>query len=220
MDGKIVNDRQERKLYAYSPVQHQQAFPEPVVSPQPSLGQFPPQAVSPESIARETFPHQSLWIGPQSPNLRDTPDYDRAHDSHRGLMGHAPVNDTYSKVPDVHVVNRPTAGALPESGPLMLRIMKSRWSMIACLVIGVAGAIGHHFLYMHLDGQEAKHQQWWIRLGQLISFIANANSILAAVIAHQQVAWRAVGQKGFSIHAVDALFGATYNIVKLFNREA
>ncbi|KAF5654853.1 hypothetical protein F25303_1197 [Fusarium sp. NRRL 25303] len=220
MDGKIVSDGQERKLYAYSPVQHQQSFPEPVVSPQPSLGQFPPQAVSPDSIARETFPHQSLWIDPQSPNLRDTPDYDRAHDSHRGLMGHAPVNDTYSKVPDVHVVNRPTAGALPESGPLMLRIMKSRWSMIACLVIGVAGAVGHHFLYMHLDGQEAKHQQWWMRLGQLISFIANANFILAAVMAHQQVAWRAVGQKGFSIHAVDALFGATHNIIELFNREA
>ncbi|KAF4440859.1 hypothetical protein F53441_12170 [Fusarium austroafricanum] len=223
MDGKIVNDRQEQRPYTYSPVQHQQPFPEPVVSPQPSLGAFPTQAVSPQSIARETFPPQtSPWLDPQSPNLRDSnADYDRIHDSCRGLMiGNDLAHDAYAKVPDVQVVNRPTAGALPRSDSLMLRIMKSRWSMIVCLVIGVAGALGHHFLYTHLDGSEAKHQQWWMRLGQLISFIANANFILAAVMAHQQVAWRAVGQKGFSITAVDALFGATHNILELFNREA
>ncbi|KAM0229028.1 hypothetical protein ACHAPO_010306 [Fusarium lateritium] len=161
----------------------------------------------------------SPWLDPQSPNLRDSPGYDRTFDSHRGLMGHDPANTLYEKAPDVQVVNRPTNAVQPK-GPFLYRAMKSKWSMIACLFIGVAAAIGHHFFYNHLDGREAVNQQWMLRAGQLISFIANANFILAAIMAHQQVAWRAVGQKGFSIHAVDSLFGATHNIVELFNREA
>lgn len=92
--------------------------------------------------------------------------------------------------------------------------------MIACLVIGVVGALGHHFLYYHLHGRLATNQQWWLRLGQLISFIAKANFVVAAIMAHQQIAWRAVGQKGFSVEAVDSLFGSAHNVMELFNREA
>lgn len=224
MDDKIVADQQDQahESYAYSssyPLQSSQQ--QHTVSPQPSIGQFrPSQAVSPETIPRATFPHNSSpWLDPQSPNLRDSPGYDRTFDSHRGLMGHGSTNVVYEKGPDVHVVNRPT-DAVSSQGPFLFRAMKSKWSMIACLIIGIAAAIGHHFFYIHLDGREAVNQQWMLRAGQLISFTANANFILAAVMAHQQVAWRAVGQKGFSIHAVDSLFGATHNLVELFNREA
>ncbi|KAM0444633.1 hypothetical protein ACHAQK_002131 [Fusarium lateritium] len=220
MDGKILSDQQdhERQAYVYSPVVPEHTFQPQHLSPQPPPGQFAPtQAVSPETISPDVFPQQhSPWLDLSSPHLRDGPGYDRIHDSSRGLMG----TDAYPKGPETHIVSRPTASPPVDSAPFLLRVMKSKWSMIACLTIGVAAAVGHHFLYTHLNGREAKNQQWWLRLGQLISFIANANFILAAVMAHQQVAWRAVGQKGFSIHAVDSLFGATHNLVELFNREA
>ncbi|EKJ68806.1 hypothetical protein FPSE_11023 [Fusarium pseudograminearum CS3096] len=225
MEDKIVAEPQGQghHPYPYSPTYPQQSFQQQqnVVSPQPSIGQFQhAQPISPESISHPSFPQNtSAWFDPQSPSLRDSPGYDRTFDSHRSLMSHDPANVLYEKTPDVHVTNRQT-NDVQHKGPFLYRAMKSKWSMIACLIIGAAAAIGHHFFYNHLDGQEAKNQQWMLRAGQLISFIANANFILAAVMAHQQVAWRAVGQNGFSIHAVDSLFGATHNLVELFNREA
>jgi hypothetical protein len=205
MDGQIVSDQQDHYRQAYA-------------NPEQS---FQPQHVSPETISPGFFPQQQQqqqlpWLDPSSPDLRDHLGYDRMNDDSRGLMG----IDSYPQTPDVHVVSRPTTTAPADMAPFLLRVMRSKWSMIACLTMGVAAAIGHHFLYTHLNGREARNQQWWLRLGQLISFIANANFILAALMAHQQVAWRAVGQKGFSIHAVDSLFGATHNIIELFNREA
>ncbi|KAH6873953.1 hypothetical protein B0T10DRAFT_499537 [Thelonectria olida] len=99
-------------------------------------------------------------------------------------------------------------------------VFKSKWAMVICLVIGLAGAIGHHFLYWSLDGREAKDQQWWLRLGQFISFTAKAAFVLALLMAHQQAAWRVVGQKTYSVNAVDSLFGAPHDAVELFNKEA
>ncbi|KAJ4250939.1 hypothetical protein NW762_011589 [Fusarium torreyae] len=215
-----------KRPYTYSqqPIEHQAVSPELYVAET-----FPPQSVSPQvtspaspaniqqfsSISQQN----ALWLDPQSPHLRDTPGYDRNYDSHKGLMGNNAADVSYPKPSGGNMNRRSTTIALPKSGPLWLRIAKSPWSMIVCLTIGVAGAIGHHFLYNHLDGREAMHQQWWLRLGQLIAFISNANFVLAAMMAHQQIAWRAVGQRGFSIQAVDSIFGATHNLAELFNKE-
>ncbi|KAM5354547.1 hypothetical protein ACJ41O_001194 [Fusarium nematophilum] len=218
----------------------QQSFSQHSVSPRPYSGQalspqpypaqaYPSHAASPQTTSPQSptgplqpidgiSPQHTPWIDPLSPDLRDSPDYDRNNDNQRALIGNGAVNIADPKSPSVDV--RRSTTALPPSGPLWLRILKSRWSMIVCLVLGVAGALGHHFLYSHLSGREATHQQWWLRLGQLISFIAKANFVVAAMMAHQQVAWRAVGQKGFSVEAVDSLFGSAHNIAELFNREA
>ncbi|KAF5667174.1 hypothetical protein FHETE_5877 [Fusarium heterosporum] len=186
----MANDQQGHGQFTYECPDH--AFQPLHLSSQPSFAQSTPaRVVSPETISPGVFPQQHAPMGP----------------------------DRNTKVPETHI-SRSTIAASAGSTPFLLRIMKSKWSMIACLTIGVSAAVSHHFLYTHLNGREAINQQWWLRLGQLISFIANANFILAAVMAHQQVAWRAVGQKGFSIQAVDSLFGATHSLVELFNREA
>ncbi|KAM0429813.1 hypothetical protein ACHAPT_006419 [Fusarium lateritium] len=202
------------------------------VSPQPYPAQaYPLQPVSPQAVSPQspTAPAQSFdaisqhhgpWVDPMSPDLRDSPDFDRNNDNQRGLIGNSPLHVADNKTPTVGVFRRSTTTGLPESLSWWLRILKSKWSMIACLTLGVAGALGHHFLYLHLDGRLATNQQWWLRLGQLIAFIAKANFVVAAIMAHQQIAWRAVGQKGFSVEAVDSLFGSAHNILELFNREA
>ncbi|KAH6867786.1 hypothetical protein B0T10DRAFT_569276 [Thelonectria olida] len=215
----------------------QQSLSQQSVSPRPFSGQsissqpYPPQAISPQVVSPQLptdspRPIQAIsqqhapWLDPSSPDLRDSSGFDRTRDNHRSLMSNDLIDVSSPKTLDVAVVRRSPTAALPKSGPLLLRILKSKWSMIACLVVGVAGAIGHHVLYNHLNGLEATNQQWWLRLGQLISFIAKANFVVAVMMAHQQVAWRAVGQKGFSIEAVDSLFGSAHNITELFNREA
>ncbi|KAF4446503.1 hypothetical protein F53441_9843 [Fusarium austroafricanum] len=197
MDRRIADDEQEcdRQAYAYTPVYPQQSFQEPSVSLQSPLSQSPPvRTVSPPQISyRGLSRDEMLSLEPQVPASQET-----LQETKRSLMSDGPANDACSKN----------------------STMKGKWSMIACATIGIAGAISHNFLYMHLDVHEATNQQWWLRLGQLISFISNANFILATVMAHQQIAWKAIGQRAFSIQAIDSLFGAAHNILELFNREA
>ncbi|CAG7556423.1 unnamed protein product [Fusarium equiseti] len=108
----------------------------------------------------------------------------------------------------------------PPKDPLWFRIAKNKWCMVVCLVFGAAAAIGHHILYSHLHNREATNQQWWLRLGQFLAFVAKASFVVAVLTAHQQVAWRAVSRKSYTVHAIDSLFGAAHNAFELFNREA
>ncbi|KAF9772588.1 hypothetical protein IL306_009702 [Fusarium sp. DS 682] len=98
--------------------------------------------------------------------------------------------------------------------------MVSKCLMVACLVFGVGAAVGHDMLNSHLYGKEAKNQIWWLRLGQFLAFVSKANSAISVSLAYQQIAWRSVGQKSFSVHAVDSLFGAAHNAIELLNTEA
>ncbi|SPJ82407.1 uncharacterized protein FTOL_09812 [Fusarium torulosum] len=99
-------------------------------------------------------------------------------------------------------------------------LLHSKWSMVISLAIGIAGALGHHFLYWHLDGREARDQQWWLILGQFISFCSKASFVLALLMAHSQAAWREVGRRGYSVKAVDSLFGSAHDATELFSLEA
>ncbi|RBQ70097.1 hypothetical protein FVER14953_12858 [Fusarium verticillioides] len=99
-------------------------------------------------------------------------------------------------------------------------ILRSRWLMVACLVFGIAAAVGHDTLNKCLSGKEAKNQIWWLRLGQSLAFISKANSAIAVSLAYQQIAWTSVAHRSFSVHAVDSLFGAAHNAIELLNTEA
>ncbi|KAL9560908.1 hypothetical protein ACKAV7_014937 [Fusarium commune] len=99
-------------------------------------------------------------------------------------------------------------------------ILKSRWLMVACLVFGIAAAVGHDTLNNHLFGKEARNQIWWLRLGQSLALVSKANSAISVSLAYQQIAWTSVGHRSFSVHAVDSLFGAAHNAIELLNVEA
>ncbi|XEV01309.1 hypothetical protein FSHL1_006596 [Fusarium sambucinum] len=180
-------------------------------------------APSPASFGREgsylspRSEFDSPHVDPLSPNLHDpfTPggrDHsqvdllaaDRAHNSSTGLGVY-------------HQLSPPTK---PPKGPWWERLVKNKWSMVACLVLGAAAAVGHHILYSHLHNRIATNQQWWLRLGQFLAFVAKASFVVAVLTAHQQVAWSAVSQNSYTVHAIDSLFGAAHNAFELFNREA
>ncbi|KAM0232508.1 hypothetical protein ACHAP5_010680 [Fusarium lateritium] len=153
---------------------------------------------------------------PFSPNLHDaSPSFDRHHSQVNLLDSDREHNATTGLG-----VYQPTTPTPRQSDPSWLRIFKNKWCMVACLLLGAAGAIGHHILYTQLNNREAMNQQWWLRLGQFLAFVAKASFVVAVLTAHQQVAWSAVGQKSYTVHAIDSLFGAAHNAVELFNKEA
>ncbi|KAM0554198.1 hypothetical protein ACHAPJ_006999 [Fusarium lateritium] len=180
----------------------------------------PPSLVRGESSSSRAGSKFNYYpLDPLSPNLhgslgsRGRPlsqvellgsDRDRAYDSDAGLGIHQPTA----------VVRHQKA-----QGPLS-KLLKNKWWMAICLFIGFAGALGHHLLYAHLHNREASNQQWWLRLGQFLSFISKASFVVAVLLARQQVAWRVVSQKSFTVHAVDSLFGAAHDAFGLFNKEA
>lgn len=184
----------------------------------PAGRQWQPSSPQTPNPSVEGMSHlHSPWLDSLSPNLRDSPVFSPKHDSQMGLMDFNRVDDAS---PGLGAL-RSSTKAPPKTIPWCKRVLISKWSMILCLLLGVGGALGHHFLYDYLNGREVtEYQRWWLRLGQFISFVAKANFVIAALMAYQQVAWRAVGQKGFSLEAIDSLFGSAHNAMELLNREA
>ncbi|KAK7426556.1 hypothetical protein QQZ08_006886 [Neonectria magnoliae] len=155
----------------------------------------------------------------QSPYTPSSPVFRNNHDSQVNPLMMRPQRQDTATGPRISQASRKYTRKV---GPVSVwdTLLHSKWSMVICLIIGVAGALGHHFLYWHLDGREAKDQQWWLRLGQFISFCAKAAFVLALLMAHSQAAWREVGRRSYSVRAVDSLFGAAHDATELFNREA
>lgn len=129
----------------------------------------------------------------------------RAEDTSTGL---GPCDSSQQKPPP------------PQEDTLFQRVMKSKWSMVLFLFLGIGGALSHHFLYWSLKGRDAKDLEWWLRLGQFISFVSKAGFVCSVLMAQKQAAWRAVGRDEYSVHAIDSLFGASHSIVELFSSEA
>ncbi|EMT74692.1 hypothetical protein ACKRZS_007771 [Fusarium odoratissimum] len=147
--------------------------------------------------------HDSFASGGREHSQVDLLAADRAHNLSTGLGVYQPITPTQ-----------------PPKDPSWLRLVKSKWCMVVCLVFGAAAAVGHHILYVHLHNRIATNQQWWLRLGQFLAFTAKASFVVAVLTAYEQVAWRAVSRNSYTVHAIDSLFGATHNIFELFNKEA
>ncbi|KAM0431322.1 hypothetical protein ACHAPT_005296 [Fusarium lateritium] len=185
----------------------------------PTIGVTQP---SPAQSPQSTNPGSGLnspWLDAASPHLGASPIFDRKRASLMGLLRSNRIEDTNT---GLGLYDSSQEKSRPPAKPdaLFQKLLKSKWSMVFFLAIGIGGALGHHFLYAHLEGRDAKDQDWWLRLGQFISFVSKAGFVLSVLMAQQQTAWRAVGKKDYSVHAIDSLFGASHDITELFNREA
>ncbi|KAH7239796.1 hypothetical protein B0J15DRAFT_141753 [Fusarium solani] len=161
----------------------------------------------------------SPWLDPASPNLGTSPIFDRKRASLMGLLDSNRAENTSTGL-GLYDSSREKPCAPPKEDTLFQKVMKSKWSMVLFLLLGIGGALSHHFLYWHLKGRDVKDQEWWLRLGQFISFVSKAGFVLSVLMAQQQTAWRAVGKKDYSVHAIDSLFGSSHDIMELFSREA
>ncbi|KAI8711533.1 hypothetical protein NCS52_01417100 [Fusarium sp. LHS14.1] len=195
--------------------------PEISISPpnSPTNGESSPlPAQSPQSTVIGSGGN-SPWLDPASPNLGTSPVFDRKRASKMGLLRPNQAENTNTGLGLYHSSQeRPCPP--PMKGTRFQRVMKSKWSMVLFLLLGIGGALSHHFLYWNLRGRDAKDQEWWLRLGQFISFVSKAGFVVSVLMAQQQTAWRAVGKEAYSVHAIDSVFGSSHDIVELFSREA
>ncbi|KAJ2895441.1 hypothetical protein MKZ38_006586 [Zalerion maritima] len=93
------------------------------------------------------------------------------------------------------------------------------WLLYLLFFIGIFGAIGHHFFYQSLHGQEAKEQRTMLRYGSVLSFLVKASLSSVAVLAFRQRVWVTVRRKMLSLEAIDALFAATEDLSSMANTE-
>ncbi|KAJ4321437.1 hypothetical protein N0V84_005359 [Fusarium piperis] len=190
----------------------------------PTKGESPP---SPAHSPQSTNPGSGLdspWLDPMSPNSATPPIFDHKRGSLMGLLSSNRTENTATGLGLYDSTQEKPRGPLKRFQKFLQRViqnvMRSRWSMVLFLLLGIGGAVSHHCLYAHLEGRDAKDQDWWLRLGQLISFVSKACFVVAVLMAQQQTAWGAVAKKDYSVHAVDSLFGASHDIMELFSLEA
>ncbi|KAF5253985.1 hypothetical protein FANTH_1167 [Fusarium anthophilum] len=86
--------------------------------------------------------------------------------------------------------------------------------MTGSLFLGLVLAIGHHLYYHYLDGRIVKtqnQQEWFLRVGTGIAFLARALLSAAVGFAYTQILWRTLRSKSVTIEGVNSLFGVLHN---------
>ncbi|KAF2873299.1 hypothetical protein BDV95DRAFT_516925 [Massariosphaeria phaeospora] len=115
------------------------------------------------------------------------------------------------------------AQALAERRAGELAQWKIHWAtpltMIALLLLGAAGAVGHHVFYRRLDGQEAKHQLEMIRWGTALAFFVKSTMVGSVVMSYRQRVWYTVRKRALTIKAIDGFFSATEDFTQFWNWE-
>ncbi|MCJ1467049.1 hypothetical protein MMC07_005671 [Pseudocyphellaria aurata] len=94
--------------------------------------------------------------------------------------------------------------------------------MTGLFIAGVFFAIGHHFYYESLHGQEVgdmKRQQWPLRFGNVFSFLVKSCLAASAGIACVQWMWKTIRRSYITIEGIDAAFSAQENLLALLNWE-
>lgn len=94
-------------------------------------------------------------------------------------------------------------------------------AIILFMLFGIAFALAHHFYYSALDGQPVilTSQEWAIRVGTGLAFLARACLIASAAISYQQQYWRVLRSRPMSIGSIDDLMGLLANPVCFVNWE-
>ncbi|RFN48804.1 hypothetical protein FIE12Z_6859 [Fusarium flagelliforme] len=85
--------------------------------------------------------------------------------------------------------------------------------MTGSLLSGLALAIGHHVFYDYLNNRivESQNQQeWFLRIGTGMAFLARALLSAAVGIAYTQILWRTLRSKSITIEGINSLFGVSH----------
>lgn len=94
--------------------------------------------------------------------------------------------------------------------------------LLAWFLLGLAVALGHHFLYLRLDGrivQSEREQTWYLSIGTGFAFLAKTFLAAAAILAYEQLMWQSLRSRPVTISGIDSLFGAPHNAWNLTSLE-
>jgi hypothetical protein len=108
-------------------------------------------------------------------------------------------------------------------------------SMLAALWVGLIFALGHHFFYNSLDGQEVppgnyrissydtgiSKQQSYFTLGTAFAFAIKTCLVIAVTTAYIQLFWRSLAgqlsRRPFTLRSIDKAYSALGNATLLVN---
>ncbi|KAI1084505.1 hypothetical protein F5B20DRAFT_591462 [Whalleya microplaca] len=91
--------------------------------------------------------------------------------------------------------------------------------MCAFALLGFFGALGHHFYYERLHGQEVQDSQWPSRFGIALSFFVKTSLVLSVETAYKQQVWLTVKRRDFKVSTLDTLFSACSNPLNIFDKQ-
>jgi len=104
--------------------------------------------------------------------------------------------------------------------------------MISLFLISTGVAVGHHFYYRSLEGQEVvsvqtkwtldavpNSQGWKIRCGLIFTFAVKVMYTASAVITYKEFVWVTTKKKAMSFASLHAMFPATSDIFSFFSLE-
>ncbi|KAE8857471.1 hypothetical protein PTNB29_08538 [Pyrenophora teres f. teres] len=85
--------------------------------------------------------------------------------------------------------------------------------IVLFMLFGIAFALGHHLYYNALDGEPVIEgtQEWAIRIGTGLAFLAKACLIASAAISYQQQYWRVLRSRPMSIGSIDDIMSLLAN---------
>ena len=93
--------------------------------------------------------------------------------------------------------------------------------MTTFLLLGTTCSIAHHVYYESLDrsSSNAVNQEWSLRIGIGLAFLARAFLVASAAMGFQHYSWLILRNTSLSINAIDDLLGILVDLVPLINIE-
>ncbi|TPX18945.1 uncharacterized protein E0L32_011338 [Thyridium curvatum] len=80
------------------------------------------------------------------------------------------------------------------------------------VLVGFLGALGHLLFYHSMDGRSVSvaplSQEWTLRIGSVLAFVAKTCWTVAVIVAHAQQVWTALDRKNPSLKTIDAMFSS------------
>lgn len=95
------------------------------------------------------------------------------------------------------------------------------FAMIAFMALGVGFAVAHHCYYQSLQGQiiAGSSQEWAVRIGTGLAFLAKACLIASAAMSYQQHYWVLLRSRPVTFKGIDDIMGLLANPACFCNLE-
>lgn len=122
----------------------------------------------------------------------------------------------------------------PEAQKTRSGIWRIHWrsptSMIGLFIGATGAAVAHHLYYDSIDGSEVvivqdewtleavrNSQEWKLRFGAGLAFLAKAMFAASASVAYEQRAWLTARNKAVTVAGLDAMFSAAQSPLSFFS---
>ncbi|KAG0634740.1 hypothetical protein HOY80DRAFT_1025565 [Tuber brumale] len=82
-------------------------------------------------------------------------------------------------------------------------------AMVGLFILGLLGALLHHWFYLSLHGKGAEDQLIMVRFGTAFAFFTKAALVGSIVLAYRQRIWYTLRTKAITVKGIDSLFSLT-----------